>query len=164
MVTKTTGNTTQDAVTPARVLRRFRVIFNSVRTHFREMEKQAGLGGAQVWALSIIKSNPGIGVGGLAQDMQIHQSTASNLVKALQRRGYIDMAKAPEDRRNVCLKIRPEGNKVLKNVTGPFEGVLPVALSELRESTLKRLDKDLSKLIVLLNADESAEKILLANS
>ena len=147
MVTKATGKTAQDPVTPAQVLRRFRVVFNSVRTHFRDMEKKVGLGGAQVWALSIIKANPGIGVGGIAQNMQIHQSTASNLVKALQKRGFIEMAKAPEDRRSVC----------------PFEGVLPVALSELKESTLKRLDKDLGELIVLLHADESAEEIPLAS-
>ena len=163
MVTKATGKTAQDPVTPAQVLRRFRVVFNSVRTHFRDMEKIVGLGGAQVWALSIIKANPGIGVGGIAQNMQIHQSTASNLVKALQKRGFIEMAKAPEDRRSVCLKIRPEGTNLLKNVAGPFEGVLPVALSELKESTLKRLDKDLGELIVLLHADESAEEIPLAS-
>jgi len=127
------------------------------------MEKQVGLGGAQVWALSIIKSNPGIGVGGIAQHMQIHQSTASNLIKALQKRKFIELIKAPEDRRNICLKILPDGSKLLKNVSGPFEGVLPVALGDLNASTLKRLDKDLSELIVLLKADESGEQVLLAS-
>lgn len=162
-MTKTTGNTAQDAVTPAQVLRRFRVVFNAVRTHFRDMEKQVGLGGAQVWALSIINADPGIGVRDIAKNMQIHQSTASNLVKALQGRGFIELTKASDDRRSVCLWIHPEGTKVLKNVAGPFEGVLPVALSELKGSTLKRLDKDLGELIVLLQADESAEEIPLAS-
>jgi hypothetical protein len=40
--------------------------------------------------------------------------------------------------------------------------VLPVALGELKEATLKRLDKDLSELIVLLKADESAGEIPLS--
>ncbi len=163
MVTKTSSKVAQEPVTPAQVLRRFRVVFNAVRTHFRDMEKQVGLGGAQVWALSIIKAHPGIGMGGIAQNMEIHQSTASNLIKALQKRGLIEMTKASEDRRNVCLKILPEGTALLKKVSGPFEGVLPVALSELKESTLKRLDKDLSELIVLLKADESAEEVPLAS-
>ena len=30
------------------VLRRFRVVFNAVRTHFQQVESQAGLGGAQI--------------------------------------------------------------------------------------------------------------------
>jgi DNA-binding MarR family transcriptional regulator len=152
----------QEPVTPAHVLRRFRVVFNAVRTHFRDMEKQVGLGGAQVWALSIIKSKPGIGIGGIAHDMDIHQSTASNLIKALQKKELIEMTKAAEDRRNVCLKILPAGTSLLKKVSGPFEGVLPVALGELKETTLKRLDKDLSELIVLLKADESAGEIPLS--
>ena len=45
MVRKSTANSAQDSVTPEQVLRRFRVVFNAVRTHFRQMEKQVGLGG-----------------------------------------------------------------------------------------------------------------------
>lgn len=163
MPTKARPKKKQEPVTPAQVLRRFRVVFNAVRTHFRDMEKQVGLGGAQVWALGIIKAKPGIGMGGIAQDMDIHQSTASNLIKALQKRELIEMTRALDDRRNVCLKILPAGTALLKKVSGPFEGVLPSALSELKESTLKRLDKDLSELIVLLKADESAGEIPLAS-
>ena len=153
----------QEDVTPAQVLRRFRVVFNAVRSHFRDMEKQVGLGGAQVWALSIIKATPGIGMGGMAQAMDIHQSTASNLVKALQQKELIQMSKSEEDRRNVQLKILPAGNALLRKVSGPFEGVLPAALSQLETPTLKRLDQDLSKLIVLLKADEAGAGMPLSN-
>jgi hypothetical protein len=41
-----------------RVLRQFRVVFNSVKTHFRQVEREAGLGGAQLWALSVIQRRP----------------------------------------------------------------------------------------------------------
>lgn len=126
------------------------------------MEKQVGLGGAQVWALSVIKANPGIGMGGIASTMDIHQSTASNLIKALLRKELISLEKAPEDRRNVHLKILPAGSRLLKKVTGPFEGVLPVALGNLSGETLERLDQDLGQLIALLNADETAEETPLA--
>lgn len=122
-----------------------------------------GLGGAQVWALSLIKAQPGIGIGGIAQNMEIHQSTASNLIKALQRKALIEVSKSEDDRRNVCLKILPAGTALLKKVSGPFEGVLPAALSELSPATLSRLDKDLSELIVLLKTDEAAEEIPLAS-
>lgn len=147
---------------PAKVLRRFRVVFNAVRTHFRQVEKQVGLGGAQVWALSLIDSNPGIGMGGVAQNMDIHQSTASNLVKVLVRKDLISMEKATGDRRNVELRILPAGKELLSKVSGPFEGVLPVALGTLNEKTLQRLDKDLGVLIDLLKADEDAESTPLA--
>jgi DNA-binding MarR family transcriptional regulator len=121
-----------------------------------------GLGGAQVWALSVIKANPGIGMGGVASNMDIHQSTASNLVKTLLRKELITMDKAPDDRRNVQLNILPAGTRLLKKAPGPFEGVLPVALTSLSMETLKRMDEDLGQLIGLLNADETAEETPLA--
>jgi DNA-binding MarR family transcriptional regulator len=130
----------QEDATPAQVLRSFRVVFNAVRSHFRDMEKQVGLGGAQVWALSIIKATPGIGMGGIALGMDIHQSTASNLIKALQKKELIQMSKSTEDRRNVKLKILPAGNALLRKVSGPFEGVLPAALGGLELPTLNRLN------------------------
>lgn len=152
-----------ESVTPVKVLRRFRVVFNAVRTHFRQMEKQVGLGGAQVWALSVIKANPGIGMGEVASNMEVHQSTASNLIKTLLRKELITLEKAPDDRRNVRLKILPAGSRLLRKVPGPFEGVLPEALSSLSEDTLLRLDADLGQLIDVLNADEAAEETPLAH-
>lgn len=152
-----------EAITPAKVLRRFRVVFNAVRTHFRQIEKQVGLGGAQVWALSLIQSNPGIGMGCIAENMDIHQSTASNLIKTLLTKKLITIEKSVTDKRNVQLEILPAGEAVLAKVAGPFEGVLPVALSQLSAATLVRMDKDLGKLIALLKADESAEETPLAD-
>lgn len=152
----TAQDTLLPAATTAQVLRRFRVVFNTVRGHFQQVEKQAGLGGAQVWALSVIRDQPGIGMGGLAKSMDIHQSTASNLVKVLQKKDMLSMTKALVDRRNVELTILPAGLAVLAKVTGPFEGVLPEALGQLPPETLARMDQDLSELIQLLKADEQA--------
>ena len=104
----------------------------------------------------------GIGMGDIARCMDIHQSTASNLIKTLLRRELISSAKAPEDRRNVRLHILPEGMAVLGQVSGPFEGVLPAALGKLPVATLRRLDQDLGELIALLKADEQAGGIPLA--
>ncbi len=149
-------------VTTAQVLRRFRVVFNAVRGHFQQVEKQVGLGGAQVWALSVVRDNPGIGMGGLARSMDIHQSTASNLVKTLQRKNLISLTKAEQDRRNVMLHVLPAGLASLAQVPGPFEGVLPGALGDLPPETLQRLDQDLGMLIKILKADEQAAGIPLA--
>jgi len=49
----------------AGVLRQFRQIFNAVKTHFQQVEKKVGLGGAQVWALNVIRDAPDIGMGNL---------------------------------------------------------------------------------------------------
>lgn len=147
----------------SRVLRRFRLVFNAVKTHFQQVEKKAGVGGAQVWALSVIRANPGIGVNGLARAMDIHQTTASNLVKALTTSEMIAAEKKGADKRAVQLRILPAGTRVLRKAPGPFIGVLPEALASLDPQTLERLDQDLAKLISALHADERAAGIPLAH-
>src|ERR1700759_5414636 len=124
------------------VLRQFRQVFNAVKAHFQQVEKTVGMGGAQVWALSVVRDNPGIGVGALAKAMSIHQSTASNLVRTLIDREMVVAAKQGADRRAVQLNLLPAGAKVLKNAPGPFAGLLPDALKSLPAETLERLQTD----------------------
>ncbi len=143
----------------ALVLRRFRLVFKAVKTHFQQVEKQAGVGGAQVWALSIVRTTPGIGVNALARAMDIHQTTASNLVKALVGAEMLSAEKNGADRRTVQLRLRPAGAQVLRKAPGPFAGVLPEALGRLDAETLARLDRDLSALIRELGVDDKAAGI-----
>jgi len=143
----------------AQVLRQFRQVLNAVKTHFQQVEKKSGLGGAQVWALSLVQQHPGIGVGELARSMDINPSTASNLVKLLTERGMVEGRKEGVDRRAVQLHILPEGAKALKRAPGPFSGVLPEALKAMDAASLRRLRKDLAQLIVLLDVDEDAARI-----
>jgi DNA-binding MarR family transcriptional regulator len=154
---------TPDDTTPeTRVLRQFRVVFNSVKTHFRQVEREAGVGGAQLWALSVIARRPGIGVTELSRELDIHQSTASNLIKSLTERGLVTAAREGLDRRSVSLRIAVDGETVLRSAPMPFAGVLPDALSSLDADTLGRLEQDLAKLIALLEADDASAKVPLA--
>ena len=157
-----TNAPTSQPTQSSQVLRRFRVVFNAVRSHFKQVEKQVGLGGAQVWALSVIRDQPGIGMGQLAKSMDLHQSTASNLVRVLQHKGLLRMDKDEADKRHVHLHVTPQAMDLLAQVPGPFEGVLPGALDQLSPLTLQRLDQDLAQLIALLKADETAEQLPLA--
>jgi DNA-binding MarR family transcriptional regulator len=146
----------------AQVLRRFRLVFNAVKSHFQQVERRAGIGGAQVWALSVIGAAPEIGVGGVALAMDIHQTTASNLVKTLIGLELVQAQRSGPDRRAVQLRLTAAGAHVLRKAPGPFEGVLPEALAQLDPATLARLDHDLGLLIELLKADERGAGIPLS--
>ena len=143
----------------ARVLRRSRLVFNAVKTHFQQVERSAGVGGAQLWALSIIHARPGLGVSELARAMDVKQSTASNLVKVLVERGLVSALREAADRRAVQLRLQPAGRKVLRQAPGPFTGVLPQALASLDAQTLERLDADLARLIAVLGVDAQGAKV-----
>lgn len=145
-----------------RVLRQFRLVFNTVKTHFQQVERRAGLGGAQVWALSVVRDRPGIGVSDLARALDVRQPTASNLVKALVEQDLVEVRKHERDGRAVMLHIRPAGARVLRRAPGPFTGVLPEALATLDPATLERLEQDLAVLIKALGADERGANIPLS--
>lgn len=145
------------------VLRQFRQVYNAVRTHFQKVEKIVGLGGSMVWALSLVRDRPGIGVRGLAEAMAVHQSTASNLVRGLLDRQLISAAKDGPDRRTVQLRLLPAGAKLLRGMPGPAAGVLPAALEALDGETLLRLRDDLARLVALLGADERGASIPLSD-
>ena len=142
----------------ARVLRQFRVVFNSVRKHFRTTERKAGISGAQAWALSVIGQQPSIGVNGLALVLDVHQSTASNLLRSLIADELVNAQKDENDKRAVRLALTAKGSKVLRAAPHPYSGVLPEALVSLRPATLRRLERDLNELIEALAPDRQGEK------
>jgi DNA-binding MarR family transcriptional regulator len=145
-----------------RVLRQFRSVFSSVRKHFQTMEKSAGIGGAPIWAMHLIAKQPGIGVTQLSQAMDVHQSTASNLVRGLVKAGYIISEKSAHDKRVVELYALPDGQKLLKKVPGPYSGVLPQALSELDAQTLLELERNLEALLQRMDIDERSAQTPMA--
>jgi DNA-binding MarR family transcriptional regulator len=142
-----------------RVLRQFRIVFNAVKAHFRAVEKVAGLAGAQVWALSVVRDQPDIGVAALARAMDIRQSTASNLLKPMLEQGLVTASRADSDRRALLLRVTVKGRRVLKRVPGPFSGLLPDALRQLDVAKLGRLERDLDALIELLHPEPGGARI-----
>ena len=126
------------------------------------MEKRAGIGGAPIWAMHLIAKLPGIGVTQLAQAMDVHQSTASNLVKGLVKAGFIVSEKSAHGKRVVELYPLPDGLKLLKKVPGPYSGVLPQALSELDAQTLQELERNLQLLLQKMNIDERSAQTPMA--
>lgn len=129
------------------VLKKFRIIYGSVRQHFREVEQVCGVTGSQLWILQEVGNTPGIGVSELADRLSIHQSTGSQLVEKLVARGLINKERSKEDQRRVGLRVTEEASRLLTNAPGPAEGILPEALQALPESALLALNDSLLEVI-----------------
>ena len=146
----------------AQVLRQFRLVFGEVRHHFLEVERRVGIGGAQLWALAEIERDPGLGVSDLAQRMDIHPSTASNLVRQLLRKSLVVSDRSLEDRRSVLLRVTDAGLALLRSAPGPHEGVLPAALQQLPPKTLRQLHQHLGTLLKVLDPAAAGARTPLA--
>jgi DNA-binding MarR family transcriptional regulator len=144
------------------VLKQFRLIYGSVRHHFRQIEETCGVSGSQLWVLHELRAAPGIGVSDLAHRLSIHQTTCSQLVEKLVTRGYVVKVRSDQDQRRVGLTITKAALKVLKDAPGPAEGLIPEALLGLSEATLQSLTRDLGKLIdgLHLQDEQAADRPL----
>ena len=132
---------------PLQVLKKFRIIYGTVRQHFREIERTCGVTGSQLWVMQEVSTTPGIGVSELAERLSIHQSTCSQLVEKLVARKLVSKERSKEDQRRVGLRVTEEASKLLVNAPGPAEGILPEALSALPVETMLSLDSSLAKII-----------------
>jgi len=144
------------------VLKQFRLIYGSMRHHFRQVEVTCKISGSQVWMLHELKEAPGIGVSDLAHRLSIHQTTCSQLVEKLVARGYVLKTRSEADQRRVGLSITRSAAQLLKVAPGPAEGLIPEALRCLSESTLQSLMANLGELIkgLHLRDHQAAERPL----
>jgi DNA-binding MarR family transcriptional regulator len=125
------------------VLRSFRVIYGSVRQHFRSVQKSCGISGSQLWILHEVHKAPGIGVSDLAARLSIHQSTGSLMVEKLVKAGLVRKTKSKTDQRRVGLELSARGQRSVKRAPGPPEGVLPEAIAGLSQTQARALLKNL---------------------
>jgi MarR family transcriptional regulator, organic hydroperoxide resistance regulator len=146
------------------LLRSFRIVFGSVREHFRQVQQSCGVSGSQVWILHEIRRCEGIGVSELAARLSIHQSTCSLLVNKLVRARHVVKAKSRVDHRRVGLALTKRGRQALRRAPGPPEGVLPEAVSALSAAQARDLYKGLRAVIAELDVrDEHAADVPLSD-
>jgi DNA-binding MarR family transcriptional regulator len=138
------------------VLGQFRLIFRSAKKHFQWVQDRIGVSGAQLWVLAEVHRRPGIRVTELARAMGLHQSTASNLIDPLEKRGLVQRDRSSQDQRVVHLSLTRSGRDVVARAPLPLEGVLPDALSSLGRADLIDLQQRLEKLAKLMKVRDSA--------
>ena len=140
------------------VLQQFRMIFKSVKTHFRWVEQQTGVSGSQLWALATVAQSPGLRVSELAAALAIHQSTTSNLIDRLEQHKLLRRERSKPDQRVVRLFLTARGEKTVAAAPRPLEGVLPDALSRLSEAELAVLKAQLDGLTRLMKVRDITGK------
>lgn len=142
------------AQSPApRVAERFRDIYAVLSDRPGDARRKRRLASSQILALSVIASSRKIGVNNLAQRMGIHQSTASNLLRPMLKLGLVASTRSAEDGRAVHLNLTHKGRRLLKRSPGPFGGALTQALVTVDAATLRRLERDLSRVLKALTGE-----------
>jgi len=135
---------------PLTILKKFRIIIRAAQKYSQWIEKQCGVSGAQLWVMQELSDMPSLRVGEIAKKMAIHQTTASNLLDSLEKRGYVNKVRNTDDQRVVTLTLTEKGQSLLSNAPKPARGLLPEALRKLNPEKLARLGTELDDLLDVL--------------
>jgi len=133
------------------IVQAFRIVFRSIQEHSRWVEKQCGVSAAQLWTMWELHARPGLRVSELSRALSIHQSTASNLLDKLERKGLIKRERRGPDHRVVRLYLTDEGRTLVEQAPRPAQGALSSALAALPDETLAGLDGHLAALVTAMN-------------
>lgn len=125
------------------VLAKFRILIRAAQRHSAAIQRQCGISGAQLWMLQELRDAPGLRMGELAMRMAFHQSTTSNLVDSLEKRGYVLKSHDESDQRVVNLSLSASGARLLRKAPQPARGLLPEALARVAGPDRAKLDAGL---------------------
>lgn len=136
-------------------LQHFRVIFSSVKKHLSDTESACGISSSQLWVLYELHKAPDLKVSEIANNLAIHQSTASNLIEKLVKKHLIVKKRETTDQRVVRLSLTEQGLDIIKNAPPSPRGVLRDALDRLDMDTLSALTQNLSQLSLHINGKDA---------
>jgi DNA-binding MarR family transcriptional regulator len=132
-------------------LSKFRILIRAAQRHSAWIEKQCGVSGAQLWLMEELREFPGLRVGEIATRMAIHQTTVSNLLDVLSKRGLVMKTRDASDQRAVKLVLSEQGVDLLMKAPKPARGLLPESLRKLDADRLQQLNEGLQALLDSMN-------------
>jgi len=127
-------------------LLRLRRVIEALHTSARTVERRTGITNAQLFMLHAVKTHPGAGVGELARLAHVQQSTASIVVRRLERADLVRRVRDRADERRVVVQLTAGGRKVLRRAPLPPTACLLTALRTLSPRSRTTLARGLAAL------------------
>ena len=136
-----------DATARLAILKKLRIVIRTAAQHSSWIDKQCGVNGAQLWIMQELQDAGELRVGELTTRLAVHQTTTSNLVDDLDKRGFVSKARSAKDQRVVTVMLTPLGVATLLKAPQPTRGLLPEALRQMPTKRLAALDLSLQDLL-----------------
>ncbi|MBC3869744.1 MarR family winged helix-turn-helix transcriptional regulator [Undibacterium oligocarboniphilum] len=133
-------------------LKKIRIMIRAAQQHSLWIEKQCGINGAQLWIIQELQEAAGLRVGEIAKRLSIHQTTTSNLLDGLVKKGYVNKERDPEDQRVVKVHLTSQGKSLLKRAPQPARGLLPEAMRKMSDDSIVSLHAGLQEILDSMDA------------
>jgi len=111
---------------PGFLLRRAHQISSSI---FEKACVELALTPAQYGVLRVMKEQPGIDQSSLARALAFDKVTVLRVIKGLEDRGFCQRAVSPDNRRQMAVRLTPEGADLLRKARQPVQKAYETLLS-----------------------------------
>ncbi len=146
------ARTAQAAEDPAAaVVNGVRRITKAIEAYSRAVQREFGLTGPQLWAMTVLAARPR-GTTELAAALAVHQSSMSVLVDRLVKRGLVRRTRDRSDRRIVRLSLTAEGAALVARAPEPAQGRLLERLRTLEAPELASIADAVGRIVELMDA------------
>jgi DNA-binding MarR family transcriptional regulator len=135
---------------PLAVAHALRPVLLTLARHLRRELRELGVTSGQATVLAQIQSNPGIGVGRLAELEGVSRPRMSKVVQELQVAQLVESERGT-DRRRVGLAVTPKGRNVVQSVRRRRTAWLAERLQRLDPDELEAVELALPHLAKLLD-------------
>lgn len=102
---------------------RLRRVQNQLSRKFASATADMGLRSGLFSSLAIVVANPGISQSELSREVGLDKSVTVTIVDELEKYGWAERRRSPEDRRRHALFVTPEGNQQLDRLFARMEEV-----------------------------------------
>jgi|SRR5690606_34412448 len=106
----------------------------------------------QFLALVVLKDRPGITMGELCERLYLACSTATDLIDRMEKNGYLERNRDPDDRRVIRLSITEKGQNIIDQVINARRRYVDSILKQLTQKEIDQLAQALEKLDALMVA------------
>jgi DNA-binding MarR family transcriptional regulator len=136
----------------AEIMDNIRRVFQVVNEQSKQVERETGLTGPQVWAIKVIAGHDRLRVSDLAMKMYLHPATVGGILDRLEKRGLISRNRSTEDRRVVEVCLTEDGRSLVEGSPEVISNKITKGLESLASTDLVIIHEGLDRLAVILDA------------
>lgn len=125
---------------------RLRRVQNQLSRDFSAATADEGLRQGLFSALAIISANPGISQNAVSREVGLDKSVTVTMIDEMERKGWAERHRAPEDRRRHALRITPAGQAKLDELFTRMEQTESAVLHQLSEGEMALLSELLDRM------------------
>ncbi|HUJ27640.1 MAG TPA: MarR family transcriptional regulator [Myxococcales bacterium] len=127
-------------------LRLLWAVDHGLHQHSKRMSEKLGVTGVQRFVIRMIGRRGSLTPGELAEDLHLHPSTLTGVIRRLEQAGFIAMAVDPLDHRRRRLALTRRGRRIDGTRQGTVERQIELALARLEPDELAAARRALAAL------------------